>query len=54
MKINREMGGPLALDGHRLMGEYNNQPKVVVNGGGVVREEMQQGWNVWGGVVSSY
>ncbi len=23
-KKNREMGGPLALDGHRLMGGHNN------------------------------
>ncbi len=23
----REMGGPLALDGRRLMGGHNNQPK---------------------------
>jgi hypothetical protein len=33
---NREMGGPLALDGHRLMGGRNNQPKVVINGEGGV------------------
>ncbi len=44
----------MVLDGCRLMGEYNNQPKVVVNGGVVVREETQLGWNVWGGVVSLY
>ena len=43
------MGGPLALGGHRLMGEYNNQLKVVDDGGGGVREEMRPGWNVWGG-----
>jgi hypothetical protein len=49
------MGRPLALDGCCLMGEYNNQPKFVVDGGGGgVREETQPGWNVWGGVVSSY
>ncbi len=30
---NREMGGPLALDGRRLMGGHNNQPKVGINGG---------------------
>ncbi len=36
---NREMGGPLALDGRRLMGGHNNQPKVVVDGEGVVGEE---------------
>ena len=36
---NREMGGPLALDGRRLMGGHNNQPKVVVDGEGGVGEE---------------
>ncbi len=30
---NREMGGPFALDGHRLMGGHNNQPKVGMDGG---------------------
>ncbi len=40
------MGGPLALDGRRLMGEYNNQLKVVVDGGVIVREETRLGWNV--------
>jgi len=34
---NREMGGPLALDGRRLMGGHNNQPKVDGEGG--IREE---------------
>ena len=29
----------MALDGHRLMGGYNNQLKVAVDGGGVGREE---------------
>ena len=29
---NREMSGPLALDGCCLMGGHNNQPKVIVNG----------------------
>ncbi len=42
------MGGPLALDGRRLMGGHNNQPKVVVNSEGGVREETQPGRNVWG------
>jgi hypothetical protein len=37
---NREMGGPLALDGRHLMRGQNNQPKVAVNGEGGVREEM--------------
>ncbi len=35
------MGGPLALDGRRLMWGHNNQPKVVVDSEGGVREEMQ-------------
>jgi hypothetical protein len=48
------MGGPLALDGRRLMGGYNNQPKIVIDGGGSVIEETGLGWNVWGGVVSLY
>ena len=38
-KKNREMGGPLALDGHHSMWGHNNQPKVVVDGEGGVREE---------------
>ena len=42
------MGGPLALDGRRLMGGHNNQPKVVVNGEGGIREERRPGRNVWG------
>ena len=46
----REMGGPLALDGRRLMGGHNNQPKVVVDGEGGVGEETRPGpgRNVWG------
>ncbi len=51
-KKNREMGGPLALDGRRLMEGYNNQPKVGINGGRGIEEERQLGRNVWGGVVS--
>ena len=42
------MGRPLALDGHRLMGGHNNQPKVIINGEGGVREETRPGRNVWG------
>ncbi len=38
----------MALDDRRLMGGHNNQPKVVVNGEGGVREETQLGQNVWG------
>jgi hypothetical protein len=50
---NREMRGPLALDGHRLMGGHNNQPQVGINSGRDIEEERQPGRNVWGGVVSS-
>jgi hypothetical protein len=49
---NREMGGPLALDGRRLMGGHNNQPKIGIDGGRGIEEERLPGWNVWGGVVS--
>jgi hypothetical protein len=42
------MGGPLALDGCRLMGGHNNQPKVGVNSGGGVGDEKQPTQNVWG------
>ncbi len=52
-KKNREMGGPLALDGHRLMGGHNNQPKVGIDSGRGIEEERQPWWNVWEGVVSS-
>ena len=52
-KKNREMGGPLALDGCHLMGGHNNQPKVGIDGGRGIEEERQTGRNVWGGVVSS-
>ncbi len=47
------MGGPLALDGRRLMGGHNNQPKVGIDGGRGIEEERRPGRNVWGGVVSS-
>ena len=40
------MGRLLALDGRRLMGGYNNQPKVVNDGEGGIREETPLGWNV--------
>jgi hypothetical protein len=52
-KKNSKMGGPLALDGHRLMRGHNNQPKVGIDGGRGIEEERRPGWNVWGGVVSS-
>jgi hypothetical protein len=51
-KKNREMGGPLAIDGRRLMGGHNNQPKVGIGGGRGIEEERRPGRNVWGGVVS--
>ncbi len=51
-KKNREMGGPFALDGRRLMEGHNNQPKVGINYGSGIEEERQPGRNVWGGVVS--
>ena len=38
----------MALDGRRLMGRHNNQPKVGVNIGRGVGEETQPGWNVCG------
>jgi hypothetical protein len=44
-----KMGGPLALDGHHLMGRHNNQPKFGINGGRGIEEERQPGRNVWGG-----
>ncbi len=52
-KKNSKMGGPLALDGRRLMGGHNNQPKVGIDGGRGLEEERRLGRNVWGGVVSS-
>ncbi len=51
-KKNREMGGPLALDGRCLMGGHNNQPKVGIDGGRGIEEERRRGGNMWGGVVS--
>jgi hypothetical protein len=51
-KKYREMGGPFALYGRRLMGGHNNQPKVGINGGRGIEEERRPGRNVWGGVVS--
>ncbi len=52
LQKNREMGGPFALDGRRLMGGHNNQPKVGINGGRGIEEERRPGRNMWGGVVS--
>jgi hypothetical protein len=36
---NREMGGPFALDGRRLMEGHNNQPKVGINNGRGIDEK---------------
>ncbi len=36
---NREMGGPFALDGRRLMEGHNNQPKVGIDNGRGIEEE---------------
>ena len=47
-KIERWADPYLALDGRRLMGGHNNQPKVVVDGEGGVGEETRPGRNVWG------
>ncbi len=52
-KKNREMGGPLALDGRRLMGGHNDQPIVSIDGGRGIEEERRPVRNVWGGVVTS-
>ncbi len=46
---NREMGGPFALDGRRLMGGHNNQPKVGIDGGRGIEKERQLGRTGWGG-----
>jgi hypothetical protein len=51
-KKYREMGGPFALDGCRLMEGHNNQPKVGIDNGRGIEEERPPGRNVWGGVVS--
>ncbi len=45
---NREMGGPFALDGRRLMEGHNNQPKDSINDGRVIEEDRRPGRNVWG------
>ena len=48
------MGGPLALDGCRLMGGHNNQPEVGVDSERGVGEELGLGQNVWAGHVSLF
>jgi hypothetical protein len=53
MRINnREIGGALALDGHRLVKKSNNQPIVGRNKARDDGEGAQLGRSVWGGVVS--
>jgi hypothetical protein len=47
---NREMGGPFALDGPRLMEGHNNQSKVDINNGRGIEEERRPGRNMGGGV----
>jgi hypothetical protein len=39
----------LALDGCRLMGGHNNQPKVCIDGGRGIEEERRPGPNMLGG-----
>ncbi len=46
---NREIGGALALGGHRSTNTYNNQMEVGVQGGGYTEEEARPGRNMWGG-----
>jgi hypothetical protein len=46
---NREIGGALALGGHRSIKTYNNQMEVGFRGGEYIEEEARPGWNVWGG-----
>jgi hypothetical protein len=48
---NSKMGGPLALDGRRLMGGHNNQPKVDIDGERGIEEEGDRG-GTCGGVLS--
>jgi hypothetical protein len=48
---NREMGGPFALDGCRLMGGHNNQPKLASMVGGALKRRGDRG-RTCGGVLS--
>jgi hypothetical protein len=45
------MGGPLALDGRRLMGGHNNQPKFGVDGVGGALERRRDRGGTGGGVL---
>ena len=49
-KFNREISGPLVLDGRHLMGGHNNQPTVVDGGGGGVERRRDRG-GTCGGVL---
>ena len=49
---NREMGGPLALDGRHLKGGHNNQIKVGFDVGGALERRGGQG-GACGGVLST-
>ena len=51
---NRETGGPLALNGRRLvLGRHNNQIAVDESGARGDEGEMRPGWSVWDGAVAS-
>jgi hypothetical protein len=45
----RERDVTLALGGHLLVGQHNNQSKVGVHGRRDIGEGTQSGRNVWGG-----
>ncbi len=45
----RERDVTLALGGHLLVGQHNNQPKVGICGRRDIGEGARSGWNVWGG-----
>ncbi len=51
-KKNRQMGGPFALDGRRLMEGHNNQSKVDINDGRGIEEERQPRRKMGGESVS--
>jgi hypothetical protein len=51
---NREIGGALALGGHRSINTYNNQMEVGIRGEGYIEEEARPGQNMWGGEVPSF
>ncbi len=49
-KNTREMGGPFALDGRRLMEGHNNQPKVDIDDWRGIEEERRPGRNMGRGM----